>query len=203
MREGLTQEVLAKRIGADRTYINKIERGTIGLPQYETRQKLGAVLGFNEDDLVSADILELGASQGDETDLVRVPSEVGRALMALAERPSGTAGVRFQLSLMESIAPIAKALASWPEPDRWLLAKVVTALSNRPQAATQALIAAGELTADELEAAGVAGVVEREADPYASRVCGALEELGTLRQDEADVLLRMIAIMRQERRGKR
>lgn len=65
------------------------------------------------------------------------------------------------------------------------------------------LIAAGELTADELEAAGVAGVVEREADPYASRVCGALEELGTLRQDEADVLLRMIAIMRQERRGKR
>ena len=47
---GMTQEGLGELVGVDRTYINKIENGTIKRPRYELRRDLEAALGvFLED----------------------------------------------------------------------------------------------------------------------------------------------------------
>jgi transcriptional regulator with XRE-family HTH domain len=57
MRQGLTQEELADRSGFDDSYINKVERGHIKLPTYETRQRIHTVLGTSDDDLRSLGII--------------------------------------------------------------------------------------------------------------------------------------------------
>lgn len=46
---GLTQEDLGNRIGVNRTYVNKIERGRIDLPLLETRQRIAAAIGSDYD----------------------------------------------------------------------------------------------------------------------------------------------------------
>jgi transcriptional regulator with XRE-family HTH domain len=47
----MTQAELASAVGRDRTYIVKIERGAIRLPQPEQRDDFHKVLGTSEDEL--------------------------------------------------------------------------------------------------------------------------------------------------------
>jgi transcriptional regulator with XRE-family HTH domain len=56
-RQGLTQEELADRSGFDDSYVNKVEKGHIKLPTYETRQRIHHALGTNEDDLITLGIV--------------------------------------------------------------------------------------------------------------------------------------------------
>ncbi len=57
-RAGLTQKRLADLSGIHRTYIVKIERGGVGLPGYDLRQRLHRALGTTEEDLRKAGIVE-------------------------------------------------------------------------------------------------------------------------------------------------
>lgn len=50
----LSQTGLAKLTGVPQTYLSRIERGDVALPQRATRDKLGAVLGITERDWLDA-----------------------------------------------------------------------------------------------------------------------------------------------------
>lgn len=54
---GLSQEALGERASLGRTYVNRIERGHIDLPHYETRQRIHAVLGTSDTALRELGIL--------------------------------------------------------------------------------------------------------------------------------------------------
>lgn len=50
----MSQTGLAKLTGVPQTYLSRIERGEVALPQRATRDKLGAVLGITERDWLDA-----------------------------------------------------------------------------------------------------------------------------------------------------
>lgn len=58
LRAGLTQEELARRGEFDDSYINKIERGKIRLPNLETRQRIHESLGTTEEELIALGIVK-------------------------------------------------------------------------------------------------------------------------------------------------
>ena len=55
----LSQEALGRVIGADRTYISKLETGAIGMADPPLRQRLHDEFGTSEDDLVSLGLLRV------------------------------------------------------------------------------------------------------------------------------------------------
>lgn len=67
----LRQQDVADAIGLDRSYIVKVETGRIGLPQYETRQRIHAALGTTE-----AELIELGIVRAH---VINVPTATAHA----------------------------------------------------------------------------------------------------------------------------
>lgn len=57
-RVGVSQQRLAEMSGIDRGHISKIETGKVELPLRETRDKIHAVLGTSEQELVELGIVE-------------------------------------------------------------------------------------------------------------------------------------------------
>ncbi len=53
----VSQQRLSDLTGIDRGHLSKIENGRIDLPGYETRQRVHAVLGTSEDDLIALGIV--------------------------------------------------------------------------------------------------------------------------------------------------
>jgi transcriptional regulator with XRE-family HTH domain len=68
----LSQTDLAERTGIPQTYISRIERGEVGLPQRATREKFHAALGTTERDWLDA-AGEFGAEPGDANGQVVPP----------------------------------------------------------------------------------------------------------------------------------
>lgn len=56
-RRRISQQRLADETGIDRGHLSKIERGTVYLPQHETRQRIHPVLLTTEDELIERGIV--------------------------------------------------------------------------------------------------------------------------------------------------
>lgn len=81
---GLSQERLAQAAVVDRAYVNKIERGKIGLPLLDTRARFHKALGTTEDELVA-----LGIVPGDATAVTHAgyARATGQTVTATATQP--------------------------------------------------------------------------------------------------------------------
>lgn len=147
---GLTQQELADRVGVDRTYITKIERGNPVLPQYELREKLGACLGFTDDDLASAGVLDMGSNMHESTDLVRVSPNLARALATLSEGISADGNPKIDFSSMEPIAKITETLGRLGPLQRDFLATAIQSISRKSWTKLlDILLSSGEITQEE------------------------------------------------------
>jgi transcriptional regulator with XRE-family HTH domain len=172
----MTQQQLGDAIGADRTYINKIENGKSGLPLYETRKKLGDVLGFTDDDL-RGDILDSGGDVYGQTDLVRISPSLANALMELSEEELPTGVRRVDYAQMEPVARVTRAFGLLSPLQRDLVARALESLTRASwHKLLDLLVAAGEVTEDEAKAAGKE-VVQRDPFPERERLLNRIRAL--------------------------
>lgn len=86
---GMTQKALALAIGLKgddaRTYISTLERGKINMPNLENRERIHAVLGTSEQDLIRAGIIE-GRVEPAPTDIDPETAEMRHRAHRLIER---------------------------------------------------------------------------------------------------------------------
>lgn len=76
----MTQQELATAIGKDRTYVNKVERGVIGMPHLETRLLIDAALDKRE-----APPVEITSPEGEAIDPEEALFQVMYRVMELAD----------------------------------------------------------------------------------------------------------------------
>lgn len=76
---GLSQERLAQAASVDRAYVNKLERGKIGLPLVDTRARFHKALGTTEDELIALGIVRNDAYAIIQTGVIRASGQPVRA----------------------------------------------------------------------------------------------------------------------------
>lgn len=102
-RLGLSQEGLASRIGVDRSYVTRLESGSIRIPHPDTRARLHGVFGTDEAQLwneVDADAQPTGAAFSVGRRLDRVMRDLDEGDHLMVER------------LVEDVIRVARAMAT-------------------------------------------------------------------------------------------
>ena len=69
----LSQEALGEMVGADRTYISKLETGNVGMPDAPLRKRFHDAFGTSESDLVDIGLLRVMTVPGLEPSYIASP----------------------------------------------------------------------------------------------------------------------------------
>lgn len=115
----LSQTDLAKRTGVPQTYLSRIERGEVALPQRATRDKLGAVLGITERDWLDAAgefaVEDDGEAPAPPTPIGVVPRDSDNMTVAqMVAKVEGWGGPLFQQQLADNKARLSvEAYEKW------------------------------------------------------------------------------------------